>query len=469
MSREPPPRRYPRTLRRPTRTEVVLEQRPPRRRRVPLSSLPLLLIAGFAFAIAIGTVLLMLPFASRDGDWTSPVIALFIATSAVCVTGLVPVDTGTYWSGFGHAVIVVLIQAGGLGIMTSTTLLFLLFGWRVGLRERVFLSQSMDITRVGGIVALTRRAILFTAIIEFLGFVLLAARFAFDEPIDRALWWGLFHSISAFNNAGFDLFGGFSSLENHSDFFTLTAIAVLVVLGGIGFLVVEDVLRHWKTGISVDSVVVLRTTAALLVVGFFVFLTLEWDFTLADRNVPTKVIDAAFHSVAPRTAGFSALPVSEMNDETQFFTIGLMFIGGGSASTAGGIKVGTFAIVLAAAMAAIRGREHVETAGREIRRVDVDRALAVFLLAGLFVFVVASVLARLEDAPFLNILFEATSAFGTTGLSTGITPDLSDASLLLLVVTMFVGRLGPMTLVLALVQRASRDYRRLPEERIRIG
>lgn len=463
-------RRYPRTLRRPTRVEVALEQAPRRRWRIPVNSLPLLLIAGFLVLILIGAVLLMLPISSETRDWTSPVTALFVATSAVCVTGLVPVDTATHWSGFGEVVIMVLFQVGGLGFMTSTTLLFLLFGWRVGLRERVFLSQSMDLSRAGGIIRLTRRAILFTLLAELVGFVILTARFALDEPLGRSAWWGLFHSISAFNNAGFDLFGQFRSLQEHDDFVVLATVGTLVFLGGIGFLVVEDVLRRFRQGyLSVDSLIVLRTTAFLLVIGFFVYLGLEWTQTLDGRSLPDKLMHAAFQSVAPRTAGFTALSVGDMNDETQFFTLGLMFIGGGSGSTAGGIKVGTFAIVLAAALAAIRGREHVESAGREIRRADVDRALAVFLLAGLLVFIVALILARLEESAFLPILFEATSGFGTTGLSTGLTPGLSDAGLLLLTAIMFIGRLGPMTLVLALVQRSTTEYRRLPEERVRIG
>jgi trk system potassium uptake protein TrkH len=185
--------------------------------------------------------------------------------------------------------------------------------------------------------------------------------------------------------------------------------------------------------------------------------------------MPDKLLQSAFHTVTPRTAGFNSVPVSGMQDETQFFTLGLMFIGAGSGSTAGGIKIGTIAVIVAAAFSAIRGREHPEAAHRELARTDIDRALAVLLMAATLVFIVALTLARLEAFDFLQVLFEATSAFGTVGLSTGITPDLSDASLLLITVTMFIGRLGPLTLILALVQRSQRETRRLPEERIRIG
>ncbi len=470
MGTNPVPR-HPRTLRRSLRVEVPLKEAPPPRRQVSVNSLPLILIGGFALAILVGMLLLMLPISSSAHDWTSPVTALFVSTSAVCVTGLSPVDTGTYWSGFGQAVIMLLIQFGGLGFMTSATLLFLLFGLRVGLRERIYLSQSMDLSRMGGVVNLTRRAIFFTLFMEFAGFVILSIRFAFDDSLGTALWRGLFHSVSAFNNAGFDIMGGFSSLEGHDDFITLTTIGILIVVGGIGFIVMEDILRMNRNRhrLTADSTVVLRATVLLLVVGFVVFLGLEWSNTLAGRSVPDKLLQAAFHSITPRTAGFNSVPVGSLHDETQFFTLGLMFIGAGSGSTAGGIKVGTIAVIVAAAFSAITGREHPEAANRELARSDIDRALAILLMAGALVFTVALILARLEPVAFLPVLFEATSAFGTVGLSTGITPDLNDASLLVLTVTMFIGRLGPLTLILALVQRSGRETRRLPEERIRIG
>jgi trk system potassium uptake protein TrkH len=463
--------RHPRTLRRPSRVEVRLEEEAPKRRQVPVNTLPLILIGGFALAILIGMVLLMLPISSSEREWTSPIVALFVSTSAVCVTGLTPVDTATHWSGFGEAVIMLLIQFGGLGFMTSATLLFLLFGLRVGLRERIYLSQSMDLSRMGGVVNLTRRAIKFTLLMEAIGFVILSARFAFDESLGTAVWRGLFHSVSAFNNAGFDVMGGFRSLEGHNDVVVLSTVSVLVVVGGIGFIVVEDLLRYRRSRhhLSADSTVVLRATALLLAVGFVVFLGLEWSGVLEGRSVPDKLLQSAFHSVTPRTAGFNSVPVSGMQDETQFFTLGLMFIGAGSGSTAGGIKIGTIAVIAAAAFSAIRGREHPEAANRELARGDIDRALAVMLMAATLVFFVALILARLEAFDFLHVLFEATSAFGTVGLSTGITPALSDASLLVITATMFIGRLGPLTLILALVQRSQRETRRLPEERIRIG
>jgi trk system potassium uptake protein TrkH len=469
MSRAPS-ERYPRTLRRTVRREVEVEPEQRSRPRLKTQSAPLLLLAGFAATILIGAVLLSLPFSSQDRDWTSPIVSLFVATSAVCVTGLTPVDTGTYWSGFGQGLILVLCQLGGLGFMAGATLLFLVFGWRVGLRERLFLSQTLDLGRMGGVVRLIRRAAIFSFAAEGMGTAILFLRFLVDDeaPV-HALWHAAFISVSAFNNAGFDLFGDFRGLTASDDAITLAVVAALAFLGGIGFLVIEDLRMRKLAAVSIDTKIVLRTTAALVGVAFVLLLLLEWENTLAGRSTPDKFLQTAFHAIASRTAGFATVSPGDMTDEAAFLLMGLMFIGGASGSTAGGIKVGTFGILIAAALSAMAGREHVEAAGREIRRVDVDRALAVALLAVLLVFAVSLVLARLESAGFLDLMFEATSAFGTTGLSRGITPELSDAGLLVVTATMFLGRLGPLSLALALVQRTQGEGRRLPEERVRIG
>jgi trk system potassium uptake protein len=467
-----PVRRYSGVIRRPIPTAVTVPPERKKRTVLRLRSLPLLLLGGFAFMILVGALALTLPISSSDRTWTSPSVALFTSGSAVCVTGLVTVDTGTYWSGFGQAVILMLIQFGGLGFMTSATLLFLLFGWRVGLRERMFLSESLDTSHMGGIVSLVRRAAIFAVVLELIGFVILAARFSADEPLGRSLWWGLFHSVSAFNNAGFDVTGGFRSLQAHADAITLITVSSLLIIGGIGFLVVEDIVyrRRQKRALSIDTRLVLWTTAALLAAGFFVFLLLEWNTALEGRSAHEKLLQSGFHAATPRTAGFSSVPVEEMNDETQFFTMGLMFIGGASGSTAGGIKVGTFAIMMAAVLAAIRGRRHVEVAGREIRRTEIDRGLAIAFTGIVLIFTSAVILAALQPQHgFLSVLFETTSAFGTVGLSMGITPELNDASLLLITAMMYAGRLGPLTLVLALVERQQVERRRMAEERVRIG
>jgi trk/ktr system potassium uptake protein len=470
VSREPIDR-YPQAVRvrRAPRQTVLLETRPRRRPRIHTPSAPLLLIAGFVGASMLGAVVLALPVSSADGEWTSPVTALFVSTSAVCVTGLTPVDTSTYWSTFGQAVILVLVQVGGLGIMTSTTLLFLLFGWHLGIRERLILSQSLDLGRMGGVVSLIRRTIVFALIVEAAGFVLLMARFLFTEAPDTAAWYGLYHSVSAFNNAGFDLFG--ASLTEHDDVAVLATIGALALLGGIGFIVVQDVLDGIRRGepLALDTRIILRATAGVIVACFGLMLFLEWDGVLSGEAAPGKLLHSAFLAVGSRTAGFAGVPTGEMSDAAQFTMMAFMFIGGASSSTAGGIKVGTFAILVAAALSTMAGREYVEADGREIRRTDVDRAFTVAFASVIVVFVVTLVLTQIESLDFLGIMFEATSAFATTGLSAGVTPRLSDAGLLTLTVVMLVGRLGPLTLALALVQRQRVTRRRLAEERVRIG
>jgi trk system potassium uptake protein len=468
MQQRPRRPRYPTAIRRPRQLRVEVTEERRRRPLIRPQSAPLLLVGAFALAIAIGTLLLSLPLSSADREWTPLVTALFTSTSAVCVTGLVVVDTGTYWSGFGHVVILALMQIGGLGFMTGAILLFLLFGWRVGMRERTVFREAMDLGRISGVVEIARRIVIFVLAVEAVGFVVLTVRFAFDEPLHRAAWWGLFHSVSGFNNAGFDLFGEFRSLRDHADAVTLMTISSLFVLGALGYLVFEEIRRRRKPGLSIDSRLILVTTLGLLAVGLFSILALEWRSTLDGMSVPEKVLNSWFHS-ATRTAGFSTVPVGEMNEATQFLNIALMFIGGASGSTAGGIKVGTFALLVLLVWATASGRQQVEAFGREVRRGDVDRALAVALLAIAFVFSIVMALSLTEEADFMSVLFEATSAFGTVGLSTGITPDLSTAGQLIVVLAMFIGRLGPLTLVLALAVRRRIQRRRLAEDRVRIG
>jgi trk system potassium uptake protein TrkH len=318
---------------------------------------------------------------------------------------------------------------------------------------------------------LIRRAILFTFVVEAIGFVVLTARFLFTESPDTALWYGLFHSVSAFNNAGFDLFGDFESLTGHDDVVTLVTIGALVLLGSIGFIVVQDLGDRFRHGerLALDSKLVLQATGGLIVVAFVLMLWLEWDGVLGGENIGGKVLHAGFLAFASRTAGFSAVPTAEMSDAAHFTMLAFMFIGGASGSTAGGIKVGTFAILVAAALSTAAGKEYVEADGREIRRADVDRALTLALVSVIFVFLSTLLLVQTANFEFLDMMFEATSAFGTTGLSAGVTPELNNGSLLLLTLAMLVGRLGPLTLALALLQRQRPSRRRLAEERVRIG
>jgi len=287
--------------------------------------------------------LLILPISSKTGQPASFVDALFTATSAVCVTGLVVVDTGDYWSLFGQGVILALIQLGGFGFMTSATIFLLAFGRRIGLRERLLIGESMGLPRIGGLVSIVKRMVIFTLLIETIGATVFFIRFSSGNSLGVSVWKSLFHAISAFNNAGFDIFGNFRSLSDYqADPLMIIVTAMLIILGGISFRVVADMLRARSIiRLSLDSKLVLSTTASLLIVGMIVVLATEFNDlnTLGTFLVPQKLLNAFFQSVTARTAGFSAVSMGKMANYALFFTMMLMFIGGASGSTAGGIKV----------------------------------------------------------------------------------------------------------------------------------
>jgi len=432
-----------------------------------------MLAAGFAATILVGSLLLTLPVANREGVVTPYVTALFTATSAVCVTGLVVVDTKDYWSPLGQAIILLLIQVGGLGFMTSSTLLLLLTGRRFSLRERVWLREAHGVTSLGGVLRLTRRVLLVTAIIEGVSGVILFFRFAAEYRWDWALWMGVFHAVSAFNNAGFDIIGGFKSVTVYNkDPVVLLDIAFTIILGGISFTAIIDTVRTRSfRHLMLDTKMVLVTTAALLLVGTLGLLGIEYanPSTLGGMDLATKLMNAYFSAVTPRTAGFNSIEVGKMTEAGLLLTIALMYIGAASGSTGGGIKVNTFAVLTAAVISSIRGRRVATAFGRELPQDHVYRALTVALLALGLVFGVTLVLALVEPFGTLRLLFEVTSAFGTVGLSTGITPDLSTAGKLLIVLTMYVGRVGPLTLALALAQKEQPARHSFPEGRLKIG
>jgi trk system potassium uptake protein TrkH len=468
--------------RRPGDRRVRVELRQPRAyqiaptRRVRRPPPPaVVLVLGIAALIAVGTVLLALPISNATGEWTDPIDALFTATSAVCVTGLVVVDTGLYWSPFGHLVLLVLIQVGGFGFMTgSTLLLFLLVGRRTGLRDRVLVQASTGVPDLGSVTAIVKRVAIFTIVAEGIGaIILLAAFLGHGRGLLEAAWYAVFHAVSAFNNAGFDLFGNFQSLTGFvGDPVVLTAIGVLILLGGLGFAIVGDVFakrRWWR--LALETKVVLLTTVALLVVGTSAVLVFEWSnpATLGALPEPARPLNALFEATTLRTAGFSSLPTGQLADPTLFIVMALMFIGGASGSTAGGIKVNTFSVLLVAIVSTALGRPSAWAFGRRIPHAVIYRALSVALLSIAFIFVVALGLDVLAGVPFIQVIFEAISAVGTVGASTGITPELPPAARLLLVPAMFAGRIGPLTLVLALAARARPVSHRPAVEAMRIG
>jgi trk system potassium uptake protein TrkH len=430
-------------------------------------------VSGFAGFIALGTAILALPVSSEDGRWTPVLDALFTSTSAVCVTGLVVVDTGTYWSTFGQLVILVLVQLGGFGFMTSSTLLLLLTRREATLHERMLLRESLGSGSLGSVLQLARNVVVFTLLVEAVGAVILGVAFIGQVQPGQAVWWGVFHAVSAFNNAGFDLVGGFRSLVPfNGQPQILLPIACLVMLGGISYAVVADLLwRRRFERLALDSKLVLVTSAALVVLGTAGVLFTERTNpgTLGDMSLGPRLLNAFFTGVTPRTAGFNSVDTRAMTENGLFVLIALMFVGGAAGSTAGGIKVQTFSVLLCAIVSAVRGRGDVEAFGRRVPNPQVLRAVAVALLALAVVFVIAFALTLTEQARFLYLLFEAFSAFGTVGMSTGITPELTPASRIIVILTMFAGRLGPLTLVLALATRERRRGYAWPEEGIRIG
>ena len=430
--------------------------------------------AAFAAAVAVGTVLLSLPVATAGPGGAGLLTALFHATSAVCVTGLATVDTGTYWSGFGQGVILLLIQVGGLGIMTLATLFALLLSRRLGLRARLVAQAETKALTAADVRRVVGRVVVFSLACEAVVATLLTARFALghSEPWPAAVYDGAFHAVSAFNNAGFSL-NADSLMGYVTDPWVSLTISAAVVVGGLGFPVVFELARSWRRPRtwSVLTRVTVFVTVGLLALGTLGMLVSEGrNPATLGRLAPGDSVLAAFvAAVMPRTAGFNNLDVSAMEPETLFLTDALMFIGGGSAGTAGGIKVTTFGILAYVLWAELRGDPDVEVGRRRVPPATQRQALAVALLSMGIVAVATFVLEALTDFGFEQVLFETVSAFATVGLSTGITPDLPAGAQVVVVVLMFIGRLGPLTLAsgLALRERARRT--RLPEERTIVG
>jgi trk system potassium uptake protein TrkH len=397
----------------------------------------------------------------------------FTATSAVCVTGLVVVNTGTYWSTFGQAVILGLIQLGGLGIMTASMFILIILRRPVSFRDRVELQETSRLGNIRSVSGLIFVTVLVTVLFELLGAAAIWYRLGGLQSSEGTIWFGAFHAVSAFNNAGFDLMKDFSSLTSFAqDPVFLLIISLLVIFGGLGALVLMDIVsRHsWKT-FSQHSKMVLLTSAGLLTLGFVSILAAESanPKTLGPLSLADKVTNAFFHSVAARTAGFNTLQVQDFRDETQLLTMALMYIGGATGSTAGGIKVSTFAVLVLATLAAIRGYEHASAFGARLSHRLIYRALSVAASALVVIFIATLVLTISEEFPFRQMLFEVVSAFATVGLTTGITPDLSVAGKLTIIIVMFLGRLGPLTLAYALAQKVREPSYQLPERDVGIG
>ncbi len=431
-----------------------------------------ILTAGFAGLILAGAALLATPAASATSEPVSFIDALFTATSAVCVTGLIVVDTGTRFSLFGQIIIILLIQAGGLGIMTMATLMALLMGKRINLRERLIMQEAMNQLTIAGVVRLTRYIIKTTLLIEFIGGTILAVRWYLDYG-PTGIFYGYWHAVSSFCNAGFDLFGEYRSLTGYVDDLTVNlVISFLIILGGLGFTVIADVWENRRfRDISLHSKIVVTASAFLIAFGTIVILLFEWGNPATLGHLPwdAKILAGYFQSVTTRTAGYNTLSIGDMASATIFFIVILMFIGASPGSTGGGVKTTTFGILAAAIWAMIRGREDVEIFECAISRTVIYKAFALVFIAAALVVFVTMMLILSEQAPFLNILFEVVSAFGTVGLTTGITPHLTASGKLWIILTMFAGRVGPVTLALALVLRQRKAQVRYPEGKVIIG
>jgi trk system potassium uptake protein TrkH len=429
---------------------------------------------AFGSAVVVGTVLLWLPLAHEGGEHTDLDTALFTAASAVCVTGHIIVDTPTHWSLFGELVILCLIQIGGFGVMTLATLLSLVAARRLGLKARLWAQTETKSLGAGDIARVVRRVVKFSLLLEVAASVLFGGRLAlgYDEPLGHAAYVGVFHGVSAFNNAGFSLYS--DSLERFvgDPWITLT-VAGAVIIGGIGFPVLLELRRELRRprDWSLHTQITLGVTGALLVVGTVGFTAAEWanPGTLGPLNSGDSILAGFFHSVMPRTAGFNSVPTGELYPGTLLGLDVLMFIGGGSAGTAGGIKVTTFALLGFVIWAELRGEPHVNVFRRRLPEGIQRQALTVALLSVGLVVVSTMALLALTDHRLDDVLFEVVSAFGTVGLSTGITSELPAAGHIILTVLMFIGRLGPITLGSALALREQTRHYELPEERPIVG
>lgn len=433
-----------------------------------------ILAIGFAAVIIIGSLLLSLPIASASRIRTPYVDCLFTATSATCVTGLVTVDTGTYWSYFGKTVIMCLIETGGLGFMSFATLFALVLGKRITLKKRMVMQEALNSFNMQGLVKMSRYILLFTFSTEGLGALILSTIFIPEFGIRKGIYFSIFHSISAFCNAGFDLIGNFRSLTPYAENpVIILTIGALIVIGGLGFYVWQELYNLKKVKrLSLHTKVVLTATALLIAGGAVLMFIFEFNNagTIKNMSLKGKILSSLFASITPRTAGFNSISTSDMSPAGRFLTIILMFIGGSPGSTAGGIKTTTAALMVMTVISVVRGRQDTEVFKKRIGKDIIDRALAITLISFFLIVTVVMILSITEKgASFEYILYETTSAFGTVGLSLGLTQKLSVIGRIVLSFVMYSGRVGPLTLALALAKKANSAPIRYPEDKILVG
>ncbi len=434
------------------------------------------ILLSFVFIILVGTLLLMLPMSSKSAEGASFIDALFTATSATCVTGLAVTDTLTYWTRFGQTVILVLIQCGGLGFMVFATFFSLLMRRRISLRERLIMTQSFSVDELSGIVRLAKEIFLRTMTVEGIGALALSTRFIPRFGFGEGIYKSVFHSISAFCNAGFDVMG---TVGHHgsvsayvSDPVVIITLAALMIFGGLGFLVWEDIKRKRKFHLfSLHSKIVIATTAALLVGGTLLFMIFEYnnDATVGELNFFQKLMALFFQSSTTRTAGFFSVPQDALTPSSKLLSMVLMFIGGSPGSTAGGIKTVTFAVLIVTSVCVMGGKGEVSVFERRISNIQIFKAIAVSVISIMLVSIASVIIIVSNNLYVADVVFECVSAFSTTGLSTGITAELNSLSKIVLVILMYLGRVGLLTMSMGLLIKNRPSKIRKPEGKVIIG
>ena len=429
-----------------------------------------IIVLGFLGAILLGAFLLMLPISTADGKGATFADAVFTATSATCVTGLVVQDTATYWSYFGQAVILLLIQVGGMGVVTFAVAITVASGKKIGLMQRSTMQEAISAHQMGGIVKLTGFILKTSAIIELTGAALLAPAFIKEFGVGKGIWYSFFHSISAFCNAGFDLMGvkeKYSSLTSFSDNILVNiVIMALIIIGGIGFLVWDDIKtnKYHIRKYRMQTKLVLITSAFLILLPAIVFF-----IGFAGMDIKSRILNSLFQSVTTRTAGFNTYDLTKLNSGGISVMIVLMLIGGSPGSTAGGMKTTTFAVVILTAFSVFRRKEHTDFAGRSIADSVLRNAIAIVTMYLLLFLTGGIIITAVEGLPMMTCMFETASAVGTVGLTLGITPSLSIASRIILIVLMYIGRVGGLTLLFSAVTPGQSTMSKLPQEKLTVG
>lgn len=432
---------------------------------------PLAILIGFFLLILTGGLLLTLEGVTRSGESVGFINALFTAASASCVTGLVVVNTAYHWNIAGQIIIICLIQIGGIGIMSLTNIFPLILGKKIDLKNRQLLREQFNVSSYSGMVRLLKYILIFSLSVESIGALILAIRFVPRYGITKGLWYSVFQSISAFCNAGFDNLGD-SIYPFRYDPIVNVVIMMLIVIGGLGFLVNQEILQKKRfKKLSVHSKIVILISATLIVLGALGFFVLEYSNqnTIGGESIGTKIGQSFFQSVNTRTSGFYSVQLAGLRDATSFLLILLMFIGGSPGSTAGGLKTTTLGVLVLSSFSAIKGESDTVIFNRRIHQQTVRKALALVMVSLLLVISVSFVLTVVENKPFIDILFETVSAYATVGLSKGITPELSSLSKIFLTFTMYLGRVGPLTLGYAISKRHRQGRLRYPDIDIAIG